>query len=63
LLQNTPFEKYQLFNLDDDPLESIDVSDSHRLIVKDLTEKLRPHVQVAAQVPWQEPIATGDEQE
>ena len=63
LLQNTPFEKYQLFNLDDDPLESIDVSDSHRLIVKDLTEKLRHHVQVAAQVPWQEPIATGDEQE
>jgi len=63
LLQNTPFEKYQLFNLDDDPLESIDVSDSHRSIVKDLTEKLRHHVQVAARVPWQQPMATGDEQE
>ena len=63
LLQNTPFEKYQLFNLNDDPLESIDVSDGHRSIVKDLTEKLRHHVQVAAQVPWQQPMAMDDQQE
>ena len=63
LLQNTPFENYQLFNLDDDPLESSDVSDSHRSIVKDLTEKLRHHVQVAAKVPWQQPMAMDDQQE
>ena len=63
LLQNTPFENYQLFNLDDDPLELIDVSDGHRSIVKDLTEKLRHHVQVAAKVPWQQPMATDDDQE
>ena len=59
LLQNTPFEKFQLFNLIDDPLESIDVSNKHRPIVRELTEALRRHVQEAAQVPWQQ--STSDE--
>ncbi|MEO2000400.1 MAG: sulfatase-like hydrolase/transferase [Pirellulales bacterium] len=59
LLQNTPFEKFQLFNLSDDPLESTDVSNKHRPIVRELTEALRRHVQEAAQVPWQQ--STSDE--
>jgi arylsulfatase A-like enzyme len=59
LLQNTPFENYQLFNLINDPLESTDVSNKHRPIVRELTEALRRHVQEAAQVPWQQ--STSDE--
>ena len=63
LLQNTPFEKFQLFNLSDDPLESTDVSNKHRPIVRELTEALRRHVQAAAQVPWQQSTVVVDEHE
>jgi arylsulfatase A-like enzyme len=60
LLQNTPFENFQLFNLIDDPLESVDVSNKHRPIVRELTEALRRHVQEAAQVPWQQSTSEED---
>jgi arylsulfatase A-like enzyme len=54
LLQNNPFERYQLYNLYDDPLEQADVADLHPQLVEQLSLALRRHIQQAAQVPWQE---------
>jgi len=56
LLQNNPFERYQLFNLADDPLEMTDVSKEHPKIFNELTRLLRQHIQRAARVPWQRPV-------
>lgn len=56
LLQNNPFERYQLFNLADDPLEMTDVAKEYPKIFNELTRLLRQHIQQAAQVPWQRPV-------
>jgi arylsulfatase A-like enzyme len=58
LLQNDPFERYQLFNLSDDPLEQTDVASLHPSLVDGLSAALRRHVQQAAQVPWQPQLPT-----
>ncbi|MDR1555417.1 MAG: sulfatase-like hydrolase/transferase [Tannerellaceae bacterium] len=53
LMQNTPWEAYQLFNLDDDPAEQKPLndpsSDIYQLLFKGLTE----HIRRAGAVPWQ----------
>jgi arylsulfatase A-like enzyme len=52
LVQNTPFEPMQLFNLLTDPKEQIPLSpDSEKL--KDLRYKLSQHIREAGDVPWQ----------
>lgn len=54
LVQNTPFEPYQLFNLRADPLEKQDLSQSETEIHEDLTRSLMKHIQRAGRVAWQE---------
>jgi len=56
LLQNNPFERYQLYNLANDPLETKDVAKEYPKIVNELTILLRQHIQRAARVPWQRPV-------
>ena len=58
LLQNDPFERYQLYNLKNDPLEQHDVAGQHKQIVSRLATLLRQHVQQAAAVPWQQRVET-----
>ncbi len=53
LLQNSPFEPYQLFHLKDDPLEQTDRSRQEPKIYRELSAALARHVQQAGSVPWQ----------
>ena len=57
LLQNDPFERYQLYHLGNDPLEQHDVAKQNRPVVNRLAALLRQHVQQAAAVPWQRPAS------
>lgn len=52
LLQNTPFEPMQLFNLETDPKEQIPLqktSDKY----KDLRYRISQHIREAGKIPWQ----------
>lgn len=58
LLQNSPFQELQLYNLSTDPLEKKDVASDHRDIFNSLAGELRLHIQKAGAVPWQAPAAS-----
>ncbi|MFN8347202.1 MAG: sulfatase-like hydrolase/transferase [Spirosomataceae bacterium] len=53
ILQNTPFEPFQLFDMSKDSLETTDVRKDNPAIYAGLEKKLRNHVQKAGKVPWQ----------
>jgi arylsulfatase A-like enzyme len=53
LLQNSPFEPLELYNLDNDPLEKSDLSQKNRPIFNQLSAELRKRLQQGGQVPWQ----------
>ncbi|QEG38456.1 sulfatase family protein [Roseimaritima ulvae] len=53
LLQNTPYEPMQLFDLENDPLEQNDLSGKQRKRFNELSARLRLHVQNGGKVPWQ----------
>ena len=55
LLQNSPFERYQLFHLREDPKETRDLSTQEPKIFRKLSAALMRHVQRAGRVPWQRP--------
>jgi len=55
LLQNHPFERYKLYNLQEDPMEQNNVADQFPGVVRSLSGKLRKHIQDAGEVPWQKP--------
>ena len=55
LVQNTPFEPFQLYNLESDPREAENLADRQGKVYRQLREALRLHVQAAGQVPWQRP--------
>jgi arylsulfatase A-like enzyme len=55
LLQNFPYAPLELYNLDDDPLETTNLIDSHPGVVQRLHAALRQQIQRAGQVPWQPP--------
>lgn len=52
LLQNTPFEPLQIFNLDTDPQEQIPLETNSEKF-KDLKYKLSQHIREAGSIPWQ----------
>jgi len=53
LLQNTPFEAFQLFDMSKDSLETMDVRKSNKAMYEALEKKLRGHIQKAGAVNWQ----------
>ncbi|MDA1231603.1 MAG: sulfatase-like hydrolase/transferase, partial [Planctomycetota bacterium] len=55
LLQNSPFEPLELYNLSTDPYERIDVSRQNRPAVNRLNAALRRHLQRGGAVRWQPP--------
>lgn len=55
LLYNNPFEPMQLFNLEQDPMETTDVSKKNRKVFNEMTQALRRHIQQGGRVPWQKP--------
>ena len=56
LLQNSPFEPQQLYNLADDPLEENDLAATNRKVFQSLAAALREQVQRGGSVPWQPPL-------
>jgi len=53
LVQNSPFEPYSLYNLQQDPMETTDVSRRNPSIHRMLTRALMDHIQAAGSMPWQ----------
>lgn len=53
ILQNTPFEPFQLFDMSKDSLETTDVRKANKPIYDALEKKLRRHIQKAGAVNWQ----------
>lgn len=54
LLQNTPTEPFELYDLADDPREERNLIDEEREVFRDLAEELRLHILAAGAVPWRE---------
>jgi len=52
LLQNSPYEPMQLFDLAEDPYESRPLSNDHRMY-GELSRALQLHIQRSGEVPWQ----------
>lgn len=55
LLQNSPYERLQLYNLVSDPYETNDVAQENPTVVNRLNAALRRHLQRGGAVPWQSP--------
>ena len=53
LLQNSPFQPLELYNLKEDPLEEHDLARTNVRIFSDLSIELRKHIQQGGRVPWQ----------
>ncbi len=53
LLQNSPFSAMELYNLDDDPVESRNLIDQEKKVFQELAAALRRELQRYGAVPWQ----------
>ena len=53
LLQNSPFEPLELYNLQRDPQEKVNLAGKERKVFRDLSRALRVQVQRGGAVPWQ----------
>jgi arylsulfatase A-like enzyme len=55
LLQNSPFAAQELYHLESDSAESVDLVQKNKKKFQELATALRAHVQRGGQVPWQKP--------
>ncbi|MCK5281263.1 MAG: sulfatase-like hydrolase/transferase, partial [Cyclobacteriaceae bacterium] len=55
LLQNNPYEAQELYNLEEDPRESINLIESEPEQYKILNDLMMKQLQLAGKVPWQKP--------
>lgn len=53
LLQNSPFEPLQLYNLEQDPQETKDLREEARRVYNEMAARLRLHIQAGGEVAWQ----------
>ncbi len=56
LVLNTPFEPAGLFQLDDDPYETNDLSTSNLQKKREMIRQLQLHLQKSGAIPWQKPV-------
>ncbi len=55
LVQNSPFEPYELYNLRADPREERNLAGRETKIYQELVRSLMKHIQRAGRTPWQPP--------
>ena len=55
ILQNTPWESIQFFDLKKDPKEQIPIEDKNSDQYKQLFYGLMEHIRQAGMIPWQNP--------
>ena len=55
MLQNDPQQPFALYNLAEDPKESVDMRGQRPKVYRELSQKLRKHMQRGGAVPWQPP--------
>ena len=55
LLQNSPFQPLELYNLDDDPREQTNLARTRPKVFRELATQLRQQLQLYGAVPWQRP--------
>jgi arylsulfatase A-like enzyme len=55
LMQNSPYEPLQLYNLKEDPQERVNVIATNPQVARELQEALRRHVQRGGAIPWAPP--------
>ncbi len=55
LLRNDPYSPFELYDLEQDPLEEHDLAADHRKRLDELANRLRHHVQRGGSTPWQPP--------
>ncbi|TVQ01606.1 MAG: N-acetylgalactosamine 6-sulfate sulfatase [Balneolaceae bacterium] len=55
MLQNTPFEPRELYNLETDPYEENNVAEDYPEKMQELNALMMKHLQKAGAVPWQRP--------
>ena len=53
LVKNTPMTPWELFDLEEDPGESTDLSRSNRRKFRELAAAMRAHIQRGGAIPWQ----------
>ena len=54
LLQNSPYQPYELYNLSTDPFEQHNVADSAVKKFRELQNEMVKHIKIGGRVPWQE---------
>lgn len=57
LVKNSPFEPWELYNLSEDPGESLDLAGRERERFRAMARRMRAHIQRGGAVPWQRPGA------
>jgi arylsulfatase A-like enzyme len=55
LVQDSPFQPLELYNLKSDPRETTNLADREKKVFHELSAALRRRIQQGGQVPWQEP--------
>ena len=59
LVHDLPTKQFELFDLESDPAESMNLAKKMPKKLKELSRRLQHHVQQGGQVPWQPPRKTG----
>lgn len=56
LLQNTPYQPLELYNLEQDPFEKKNLIEVYPEKAKELNQKMMIHIQKGGQIPWQKKV-------